>query len=35
VHDDLVLAVAMPCWFRGWQQTQIDAWHARHHANAR
>ncbi len=35
VHDDLVLAVAMPCWFRGWQQTHIDAWHARHHANAR
>jgi hypothetical protein len=24
-HDDLVLAVAMPCWFRGWYSAHIDA----------
>ncbi len=24
VHDDLVLAVALPCWFRGWYSAHLD-----------
>lgn len=31
-HDDLVLAVAMACWFRGYQMTNVDRAHARHAA---
>jgi len=34
-HDDMVLAVAMACWFRNWYSTLLDHAHARHHANAR
>ena len=29
-HDDLVLAVAMACWFRGYQMANVDRAHARH-----
>lgn len=31
-HDDLVLAVAMACWFRGYQMVNVDRAHAQHAA---